>query len=95
MLSIIVFIIFTKSKALNIIALVLLYLPLYLAKLDYPTCGFTLNTPGFNFINVRHTAFTHIDPKSVNRYSQLYCLFYAFGLHPRNSCTSNVDEIDG
>ncbi len=28
----------------------------------------SLNTPGLNFINVLHTAFTCTDPKSVRRY---------------------------
>jgi len=30
-----------------------------------------INTPGLNFINVLHTAFTRVDPKSVKRYCRL------------------------
>jgi len=39
---------------------------------------------GVNFINVLGTAFTPADPESVKR---LNCIFYAFGIYKRKSCT--------
>jgi len=42
---------------------------------------------GLNFINILRTAFTRVDPKSVKRYWWLDCLFYAFELLARKSCT--------
>jgi len=49
---------------------------------------------GLNFINVLCTAFTLVDPKSVKRHWWLNCIFYAFWIYERKSCTQNVDEID-
>jgi len=47
-------------------------------------------TPGHNFTY----GFTLIDPESVKRHWWLNCIFYAFGVYKRKSCTQNVDEID-
>jgi len=49
---------------------------------------------GVNFINVLRTAFTLVDPESVKRYWRLNCIFCAFGIYKRKSCTLNVDEIN-
>jgi len=51
-------------------------------------------TPGVNFINVLCTAFALIDPESVKRYWRINCIFCAFGIYERKSCSLNVDEID-
>ncbi len=42
---------------------------------------------GLNFINVLSTAFTLVDPKSVKRHWWPNCIFYAFGIYERKSCT--------
>jgi len=50
--------------------------------------------PGGNFINVLHTAFALVDPKSVKNTVKSSVSFYAFGIYERKSCTYNVDEIE-
>ncbi len=45
------------------------------------------NTSGVNFINVLRTAFTLIGPKSANWHCWRVCLFCAFGIYERKSCT--------
>jgi len=42
---------------------------------------------GLNFINVLHTAFTHVDPERAKKTVKSVLSFYAFGLHERKSCT--------
>jgi len=51
-------------------------------------------TTELNFINVLHTAFMSAEPKSVNRYWWLNCIFYAFGIYEHKSCSQNIDEIN-
>ncbi len=51
-------------------------------------------TPGLNFINVLHTAFILVNPKSVKNTVKSYVYFYAFGICERKRCTLNVDEIE-
>ncbi len=53
-----------------------------------------VKTYGLNIINVLHTAFTLVDPKSVKRHWWLNCIFYAFGIYECKSCTSNINDID-
>ncbi len=40
-----------------------------------------------NLGSISSTTFTHVDPKSIKTYWWLDCLFYAFGLRARKSCT--------
>ena len=42
---------------------------------------------GVNFINILRTAFTLVRPKSAKRHCQLDCLFCAFRICKRKSCT--------
>ncbi len=42
---------------------------------------------GVNFINILRAAFAPVDPESVKRYLWLNCIFYAFGIYERKSCT--------
>jgi len=42
---------------------------------------------GLNFINVLRTASTLVDPKSVKRHWWLNCIYYAFEIYERKSCT--------
>jgi len=42
---------------------------------------------GLNFINVLRTVFTFADHESVKRYLWINCIFYAFGIYERKSCT--------
>jgi len=55
---------------------------------------FTCTIPGVNFINVLRTDFTLVGPESVKRYWRLNCIFCAFGIYERKSCTLNIDEIN-
>ncbi len=43
-------------------------------------------TPGLNFINVLHIAFTLVDPRSIKRYWWLNCIFYAFVIYECKRC---------
>jgi len=43
-------------------------------------------TPGVNFTNVLHKAFTLVDPKSVKNAVKSSVFFYAFGIYGRKSC---------
>jgi len=45
-----------------------------------------LATTGVNFINVLHAAFTHTNPKSAKKDSQVVNIFCAFGICPLKSC---------
>jgi len=47
-----------------------------------------------NFINVLHTAFALVDPKSVKSTVKSSVFFYAFGIYERKSCMLTVDEIE-
>ncbi len=49
---------------------------------------------GVNVINILHTAFALVDPKSVKNTVKSFVYFYAFGIYKRKSCTYNVDEIE-
>ncbi len=37
-----------------------------------------MSTPGFNFINVLHTAFTHVDPECAKKDSQVSIVIWRF-----------------
>ncbi len=41
---------------------------------------------GVNFINVLHTAFTLVDPKSIKHTVKSSVTFYTFGIYERKSC---------
>jgi len=49
---------------------------------------------GLNFINVLHTAFTHVDPKSVKRCWRLDCVLTLWGATGGKAASKYVDEID-
>jgi len=51
-------------------------------------------TTGVNFINVLHTAFALVDPKSEKNTAESSVSFYAFGIYERKSCTCIADEIE-
>jgi len=46
-----------------------------------------IKTPGVNFTNVLSAAFTLVGPKSAKGHYRLECLFCAFGIYVRKSCT--------
>ncbi len=50
--------------------------------------------PGLNFINVLHTAFTSVDPKSVKRYWQLDWVLTLWGATGIKDVHKYVDGID-
>ncbi len=59
-----------------------------------PITLYCFRAPRLNFINVLCTAFTHADPRSVKKDSEVFNLFYAFGIYERESFALNVGEID-
>jgi len=44
-------------------------------------------SPGFNFDNILHTAFTLVDPESAKNTDKSSVSFYTFGICERKSCT--------
>ncbi len=50
---------------------------------------------GLNFINVLHTAFTLVDPKSVKRYWRLKWVLTLWAATGVKAACKYVDEIDG
>ncbi len=51
-------------------------------------------TPGVNFINILHTAFAPIEPKSVKRYWQLAWILKLLGATGVKAAHKYVGEID-
>jgi hypothetical protein len=43
--------------------------------------------PGVNFINVLHSAFTHVDPECAKKTVKSAVSFGTFGTYERKSCT--------